>query len=163
MGGEIDRYVQTDGVMYPGFSGGPLMDAAGNVLGISTSGLLRGYSLAVPAPTVARVAESLAAHGRVRRGYLGLTAQVVRLPEAVVTELGQDTGLMVMSVESGGPADSGGLAMGDTIVALESVPVRDLDDLLGGLSGDRVGRAVAVRVLRGGRPTDLTVTVGERS
>ena len=162
-GGQVDRYVQTDVVMYPGFSGGPLVDANGQVLGLNTSALLRGVSLAVPATTLRRVVETLLAHGRVRRGYLGVGAQPVRLPAALAQQLGQETGLLLVSVEPGGPAEQGGLLLGDTIVALDKQPVVHMDNLLDGLSGERVGVAVPVRVVRGGQVQDLTVVIGERA
>jgi S1-C subfamily serine protease len=162
-GGRLDRYLQTDVVMYPGFSGGPLVDAAGGVLGLNTSALLRGISLAVPTLTLRRVVETLLAHGRVRRGYLGVGAQSVRLPAALGERLGQETGVLLVSVESGSPAEQGGLLLGDTIVTLDGQPVRHMDDLLALLSSDRVGAAVPVRVVRGGQVQELTVTIGEHS
>jgi S1-C subfamily serine protease len=162
-GGQIDRYLQTDVVMYPGFSGGPLVDASGQVLGLNTSALLRGISVTVPAATVRAVAETLLAHGHIRRGYLGVGAQPVRLPEALAGQIGQETGLLIASVEPGSPADSGGLMLGDTIVALDGHPVHHMDDLLALLGGDRAGKAVPVRVVRGGQVQDVTVTIGERA
>lgn len=162
-GGELDRYLQTDVVMYPGFSGGPLVDVTGQVIGLNTSALLRGVSLTVPAPTVRRVVETLMAHGRVRRGYLGIGAQPVRLPASLAEHLGQETGLLLVSVEPASPAEQGGLLLGDTIVTLDEQPVRHLDDLLGLLSGDRVGKSVPVRILRGGQLQQMQVVVGERA
>ncbi len=161
-GGEVDRYVQTDVVMYPGFSGGPLVDVSGRVVGLNTSALARGVSLTLPIPTVRRVVETLLSHGRVRRGYLGITAQAARLPAALAEQLGQETGLLIGSVENGGPADKAGLFMGDTVVALDGQAVRQLDDLLALLTGERVGHAITVRFLRGGQVHDVAVTVAER-
>ncbi len=162
-GGQIDRYLQTDVVMYPGFSGGPLVNATGHVVGINTSALLRGTSLALPTTTVRRVVEDLMAHGQVRRGYLGVGTQPARLPAALAEQLGQKTGLLLVSVEPGSPAEQGGLFMGDTVVALDSQPVRHPDELLAFLSGDRVGATVAVRIVRGGQLQDVQVIIGERS
>lgn len=161
-GGEVDRYLQTDAVMYPGFSGGPLVDAAGQLHGLNSSALLRGVSVAIPAATIARVVDTLLTHGRVRRGYLGVGAQPVRLPEALAQSLDQSTGLMLVSVEPGSPAEKGGLHLGDTIVSLGSEPIRQIDDLLGLLAGDRVGESVALKVYRGGEVQDVAITVGER-
>jgi S1-C subfamily serine protease len=162
-GGQLDRYLQTDVVMYPGFSGGPLVDPAGKVLGLNTSALLRGVSLAVPAPTVRRVVETLQTHGRVRRGFLGVGTQPVRLPEEVARQLGQETGLLLVSVNPGGPAGKAGLTLGDTIVGLDNEQVRHLDELSALLSADRVGAEVPVRILRGGQVQELKVVIGERS
>jgi S1-C subfamily serine protease len=161
-GGRVEPYLQTDLVMYPGFSGGPLVDVAGAVLGLNTSALLRGISLAVPTPTVRQVVETLLAHGRVRRGYLGVGAQPVRLPEALAESLGQETGLLLVSVEPGSPADGAGLTLGDTIVALDGQAVRHMDELLALLGGDRVGASVPIGILRGGQTQELVVTIGER-
>jgi S1-C subfamily serine protease len=162
-GGKLDRYLQTDVVMYPGFSGGPLVDAAGQVLGLNTSALLRGVSLTVPAPTVRRVVEALQAHGRMRRGFLGVGAQAVRLPEAVARQVGQETGLLLVSVNPGGPAEEAGLLLGDTIVSLDNHPVRHMDDLLALLSAERVGVTTSVRFVRGGQVQERSVVIGERA
>jgi S1-C subfamily serine protease len=161
-GGRVEPYLQTDLVMYPGFSGGPLVDVAGGVLGLNTSALLRGISLSVPTPTVRQVVETLLAHGRVRRGYLGVGAQPVRLPADLAEGVGQETGLLLVSVEPGAPADGAGLTLGDTIVALDGQPVRHMDELLALLGGDRVGASVPVGIVRGGQTQELTVTIGER-
>jgi S1-C subfamily serine protease len=162
-GGRLDHYLQTDAVMYPGFSGGPLVDAAGRAVGMATSALLRGVSLAVPTDTLRQTVETLLTHGRVRRGYLGVGAQIARLPGGVAAELGQETGLLLGSVEPGSPAERGGLFMGDTIIGLDGQPVRDLDDLLALLGGDRVGKTVKVRIVRSGAVSDVPVTIGEQS
>jgi S1-C subfamily serine protease len=161
-GGRVEPYLQTDLVMYPGFSGGPLVDVAGGVLGLNTSALLRGISLAVPTPTVRQVVETLLAHGRVRRGYLGVGAQPVRLPADLAEQVGQETGLLLVSVEPDAPADEAGLTLGDTIVALDGQPVRHMDELLALLGGDRVGASVPAGIVRGGQTQELTVTIGER-
>jgi S1-C subfamily serine protease len=161
-GGMIDRYLQTDVVMYPGFSGGPLVDALGNVRGINSSALMRGVSLAVPTSTVSRVVEALLEHGRIRRGYLGVGAQPARLPEAIAEELGQETGLLLVSVEKDSPAERGGLVMGDTIVGLGGERVRHLDDLMALLGGNAVGQETPIRVLRGGGLAEVSVVIGER-
>jgi S1-C subfamily serine protease len=161
-GGYLDRYLQTDVVMYPGFSGGPLVGAEGKVLGLNTSALLRGHSLAVPASSLERVVETLLAHGRMRRGWLGVGAQPVRLPEALAQQLGQEIGLLLTSVSPGSPAEEGGLLLGDTIVGLGGQPVRHMDDLLALLSGDRIGATTAVRIVRSGQVQEIDVVIGER-
>lgn len=163
VGGLIDRYLQTDVVMYPGFSGGPLVSASGQPVGLNTSALLRGVSLTVPTPTVRRVVETLLAHGRVRRGYLGISTQTVRLPQAIQDQVGQETGLLLVSVESGSPAEQSGLLLGDTIVSMADTPVHQHDDLLVQLSADRIGQAVPARIVRSGQLQDVSVTVGERT
>jgi S1-C subfamily serine protease len=162
-GGKLDHYLQTDVVMYPGFSGGPLVDASGQFIGLNTSALLRGISLTIPATTLRTVVETLLAKGRVSRGYLGAGAQPVRLPGVLAQQLKQETGLLLISVEPGGPAEKAGLLLGDVIVALAGEPVRHLDDLLVALSGDRVGVCVAVRIVRGGQVQEVNAVIGERT
>jgi S1-C subfamily serine protease len=161
-GGNVDSYLQTDVVMYPGFSGGPLVDVAGRVAGLNSSGLLRGVSPALPLPTLRRVVDTLLAHGRVRRGYLGVSTQRVRLPEKLEEQLQQETGLMVGGVVPDSPAERSGLFLGDTIVAVAGEPVRHHDDLLAKLGEDQVGQSVPFRVLRGGQLHEIGVVIGER-
>ena len=161
-GGLLDRYLQTDVVMYPGFSGGPLVDVNGQVLGLNTSALLRGVSLTVPAASISQVVETLLAHGRVRRGYLGISTQPVRLPESLRQQLGQETGLLLVAVEEGSPGAKGGLVLGDTIVTFDGVSVRAYDDLIALLSGDKVGQEVPAQIIRGGQMQEVKVAIGER-
>lgn len=162
MGGRVERYLQTDVLMYPGFSGGPLVGANGVVYGMNTSAVMQGVSLAIPAPTIKRVVDTLLSHGKVRQGYLGVGAQPVRLPEALSTKFDQETGLLVVSVEPTGPADKGGLMIGDILVAVDGTKLRTMDDLLAFLAGDRVEQAAKFSVVRGGETRDITVTIGER-
>jgi S1-C subfamily serine protease len=162
-GGQMDRYLQTDVVMYPGFSGGPLVDAAGRVVGLNTSALLRGVSLTVPVPTLRRVIQMLLAHGRVRRGFLGMSTQPVRLPAGLAQQLGQETGLLLTAVEPDSPAEQGGLVLGDTLVALDGTPIRQHDDVLTFLSPERIGTAVLARLIRGGQVQEQHVVVGEQT
>src|SRR5215471_1149644 len=161
-GGLLDHYVQTDVVMFPGFSGGPLVNAAGQVLGLNTSALLRGLSLTVPVATLHRVVGMLLAHGKIRRGYLGVSTQPVRLPAGLQQSVGQETGLLLITVEPQSPAEQGGLLLGDTLIAFDDTPVRHPDDLLAFLSTDRIGATVRVRLVRGGQVQEQAVVVGER-
>jgi serine protease DegQ len=108
------------------------------------------------------VVETLLTKGHISRGYLGVGAQPVRLPETLAKQLGQETGLLTVSVEPGGPAEKAGFFMGDTLVALDKQPIRHLDDLLAALGSDRVGATVAARVVRGGQARDLNIVIGER-
>ena len=105
-GGLLERYIRTDAIPYPGFSGGPLVDSSGKVLGMNTSGLSRGASLVVPAGLAWQLAESLAKHGSVRRGYLGVRSQPVEVSAAQQEALGrqQEGGLLLVSVEKRSPA-----------------------------------------------------------
>jgi S1-C subfamily serine protease len=156
-------FAQTDVVMYPGFSGGPLVGVTGQVLGLNSSALMRGVSLAVQTPTIRFVVENLLAHGKMRRGYLGVGIQPARLPAALAEELGQKTAALIVSVENGSPAEKGGLFMGDTIVALDGHNIDDMESLLASLSGTRIGATVPVRIVRGGQVHEVSVTIGERA
>jgi S1-C subfamily serine protease len=162
-GGKLDYYLQTDVVMYPGFSGGPLVDVSGRALGLNSSALLRGISVSVPATSLGLTVAALLEHGRVRRGYLGVGAQVVRLPAVLAAQLNQETGLLLGSVEAGSPAERAGLFMGDTIVTLDDQPIRHLDDLLALLSGDRVGKEAPARIVRGGQVMEIPIVIGEHA
>ncbi len=163
-GGQLDRYLRTDATPYPGFSGGPLVDSEGRVVGVNTSGLARGASLAIPVSLAWQVAEALVKHGRVRRGFLGVRSQPVAIPAAQQRALGREqaSALLLVGVEENSPADAGGLLMGDIITAIAGQPVTEPDGLLAALVGDVVGKATPVEILRGGQPLQLTVTIGER-
>jgi S1-C subfamily serine protease len=163
-GGMLDEYIQSETTPYPGFSGGPLINTEGEVLGLNTSGLTRGSSLTIPVIMAWRVGEALAEHGTVKRGYLGVRTQPVEIPEAGRQALKRDQshGLLVLWLEEGGPAASSGLLVGDILVAIGGQPIGDADDLFSALHSETVGKAIAVEVLRGGHPETLNVTVGER-
>ena len=154
-GGRIDRLIRLDIGIYDGFSGGPLVDAEGRVLGVNTSTLLRGAPTAVPAATVERVLSQLLEHGHVPTGYLGVGMQTVALSE-------ESTGLMVMSVDPAGPAGRGGVLLGDVITAIDDKAVSDPADVLAHLDAGQVGKPARLGLVRAGQPTSLTVTVGDR-
>jgi S1-C subfamily serine protease len=163
-GGMLDEYIRSETTPYPGFSGGPLINAEGEVLGLNTSGLGRGSSVTIPVKVAWRIAESLSKHGSVKRGYLGVRTQPVEISEASRKALNreQKVGLLVLWVEENGPAQAGGVFVGDTIVSVGDKPVNDPDGLFSVLHSDTVGKSVEVEVLRGGKPETLQVTVGER-
>lgn len=163
-GGLLDEYVQTETTPYPGFSGGPLINTEGEVLGLNTSGLTRGSALTIPVKGAWQIADGLAKHGSVKRGYLGVRTQPVEIPESARKALNreQSHGLLVLWLEEGGPAAKGNLFVGDIIVAINGQHVEDPDGLFAALGSDTVGKPVSVEVLRGGRPETVNVTVGER-
>lgn len=158
----MERYVQTDARPYPGFGGGPLIGPRDSVLGVIVAGMMRGVTLAVPADAAWRVAETLKNQGYVKRGYLGILSQPVRLPVAQRME-GRSRGLLVVGVEEDSPADRGGLLMGDILVALDGEDVEDTEELQALLAGDRVGKEVEAAVIRGGAARNTRVIVGQRS
>jgi S1-C subfamily serine protease len=164
-GGTIDRYIRPDITLYPGFAGGALVDAAGQVVGMNTAGR-RGTALTIPAETVDRVVEQLLTKGHIARGYLGVGMQPVRLPQQLRTALNLTTatGVMVVNVEPDSPADRAGLLLGDVLVTLAGVGVGDPGDVRGILNQpDRIGKTVPIQAIRGGTLVELTVTIGERA
>lgn len=160
-GGTLDRYIEADRHTPRGFAGGPLVDAAGAVIGMTTRTLLRGADLAVPTATLHRVVGELVAHGGVRRGYLGVGAFPAQLPPALAQLVGRDRGALVTSVEAGAPAGAAGVLVGDIIVEVAGSPVGDPGALRIAL-GDRPGETVELAVVRGGARHALTVTLGTR-
>jgi S1-C subfamily serine protease len=162
-GTEVEGYLRTDTTFYPGFSGGPLVDAQGRVVGMNSSRLGRGAGLTVPVSAVERIATDLLAGGKVRRAYLGVSSQVAKLPASLAGLAGgRETGLLIVSVETGSPADSGGIQLGDILVEFGGQPVTDTDSLQSQLGPGRIGQATPAAVLRGGELKTLSITVGER-
>jgi len=163
-GGLLERYLRTDAIPYPGFSGGPLVDSAGRVVGLNTSGLAHGASLAIPVSLAWQVAAALEKHGHIRRGFLGVRSQPVPISAAQQSALGrqQASGLLLVGVEPGSPAEQGGLLVGDIIVAIAGQAVADPDELLAALTGEVVDKTTPIQVLRGGSPATIPVTIGRR-
>jgi S1-C subfamily serine protease len=161
-GGRVDRYLQSDIPLQPGFSGSLLADVAGAVVGLNTAGLIRGLSTALPTTTIRRVVESLLAHGRVRRGFLGVGTSPVRLSPALAQKAGQSVALLILSVEPESPASRAGLFMGDAIVSVGGHPVKHAGDLLPVLEEERIGTEVELRIVRTDEFKDVKITVGTR-
>jgi S1-C subfamily serine protease len=161
-GAVLEQFIQVDATPYPGFSGGPLIDPTGAVIGVLTTGLVNGVPLVVPAAAAWRTAETLAEQGHIKRGYLGISSQPVELPAAQRGARAQESGLLIVRVEPDSPAARGGLLLGDILVSIDGKPVADTDDLQAHLAGDRVGATVAIEVIRGGAPQTLSLTIGQR-
>jgi len=163
-GGLLERYLRTDAILYPGFSGGPLVDTSGLVVGLNTSGLARGTALSIPASLAWQVAQALAEHGHIKRGYLGVRSQPVELSAAQQRTLGREQagGLLLVGVEEGSPAEGGGLLVGDIIVAIDGQPVSDPDELVASLTGERIGQPTPIQVIRAGQVVTQPVRIGER-
>ena len=149
-GGKIDRFIRPDLSVYPAFSGGPLVDAEGTTIGMNTWGLSRRNAVTLPLETLERVAGEIVAHGRVSRGYLGVAMQPVR------------GGAIIVDVASGGPAERGGLLIGDVITAIGSVVIEDSDDVQRALASTGAGSDVTLKIVRAGKPHAVTLTLGER-
>jgi S1-C subfamily serine protease len=161
-GFRLEQAIHTSLEPFSGFSGGALVNVRGEVAGISTSALDRGRGLAIPARDVARVVDSLRRHGRLRRGYLGISSLSVALPERQRQGIAE-RGLLVTSIAPGSPADAAHVLVGDVILAIDETSAVRPDDLAAYLSADRVGQRAALRVLRGASPVQLDVTIGERT
>jgi S1-C subfamily serine protease len=158
----LEQFIRTDATPYPGFSGGALIDTEGAVLGILTSGLIRGVGLAIPLSIASRVAGTLARQGHVTRPYLGVGAQAVRLPDGQRAAGVPEQGLLVLSLGDDSPAARGGVLLGDIIIALDGRPVADVDTLQALLAERSVGAPCAIEVVRGGARTAVTVRLGQR-
>jgi len=154
-GGKLDAFLRLDLELYPGCSGSVVVGARGAALGIATSLHSRFAPVAIPAQTVDRVAAELATRGYVARGYLGVGMQPVSLPDG--------GGLIVVSVEKDSPAAEAGLVIGDILIALDGKPVRDTREAQTFLSGENIGRTVAVSILRGGERKEIKLKVGEKA
>jgi S1-C subfamily serine protease len=153
--GHVDQLVRLDVTLYPGYSGGPLVDAEGRIVGINTSGLSRVMAVAIPVSTTNRVVQDLLEKGRIARGYLGIGMHPVRLPDG-------RGGLIVISVPPEGPAGRAGIIIGDVLVQLDGAPVSDHDDVHAHLGADSVGKPLKAAISRGGAGMEVEITVGER-
>ncbi len=161
-GGKLDRYVEADLPLHPGFSGGLVLDLAGRTVGLATAGLLRGAAMVVPVPTLRRVVKALLAHGGVRRGFLGIATLPVRLPASAEKQAGQAGALLVTAVEEDSPAARAGFLVGDVLLTLDGRAVSHLGDLLPLLEEERIGDGAPARILRAGELREATVTIGAR-
>lgn len=164
-GVQIEGIIYADVTLYPGFSGGPLVDMEGRFLGLNSSHLTRQHAAALTIPTLQRVVSALQTHGRIRRGYLGVATQQVPLSAtlAQAASVSQPTALLVVTIEDGSPAEQGGLLIGDIIVTVNDQPATSVDALRAALSATAPGQTLTLRQLRGGQPVDSTLTVGERA
>lgn len=160
-GGQINTLIQATAELLPGFSGGPLIDTEGRVIGINSWNFGRGLTRALPVETAEKVAESLRTHGRVRRAYLGVGAQPIRLSDALANQLGQASGLLVVTVEPDGPAHKAGLLQGDTIVTVDGDAVPGLEGLFATLRAVEADSVHQVGVARAGELKVIPVTLGE--
>jgi serine protease DegQ len=161
-GGRVERFLQSDVTPGRGYSGSLLIDASGKALGLNSAGLVRGSPVTIPFSTLRRVVEALLTHGRVRRGYLGVSGYPARLAPSVADDAGQRGGLILVSVQPDGPADRAGLLQGDLLLALGGKPILHVADLQTELDEDRIGQTLTARIVRAGRPLDVSVAVGSR-
>ncbi len=161
-GSQLEQYVRTDATLYPGFSGGPLVDALGRLVAVNSWTLSQGAGLAIPVGTAARLVQALA-QGGVKRAFLGVGTQVVPLPQSLRESIGgQESGLIVLSLVPDGPAERAGFFIGDVLVSIEGDPLANPDALQAQLTPERVGKPVTINIVRGGELRDLSVEPGQR-
>jgi S1-C subfamily serine protease len=163
-GGLIDQFLRLDLNLYPSIEGGALVDATGQVVGMTVSGPKRTV-ISIPASTINRVVDQLLLKGHIARGYLGLGMQPVRLPETLKNTLNLTSvaGVIAINVESEGPADKSGLLIGDVIIAIDGTAVSDTSDIQAMLGSNSVGKTLNVQIVRGGALVEVALTVGERT
>jgi S1-C subfamily serine protease len=154
-GGRLDSYIRLDLTLYPGSTGGLVVNVAGEAIGIATPALSRIAGVAIPAPNIDRAVEEILKRGRVARGYLGVGLQPVELSD-------HQKGLIVLSIESGGPSAKAGILIGDILISLGGKSVEDTEDVQAALEGHAVGTAIETVVSRGGEQRGISVTIGER-
>jgi S1-C subfamily serine protease len=159
---EIPRVIRIASAPHGALTGGVLADGDGRALGLITAGAIRGTTIVIPADLAIAAARDVAAQGGARQGFIGISSTSVNLPARQRGSRTQEYGLLVTGLVEGSPADQAGLFVGDVIVGFEGEPVQEPEQLVMRLRGDRVGKAVAVTVLRGGVAEDVSLTVGER-
>jgi S1-C subfamily serine protease len=164
-GGNLDQHIRLDLALYPGFSGGPLVNSRGEVVGINTRGLAHGRAVTVPVATVNRVVEELLSKGRIARPYLGIAMQPVEVPDHMRSKLPAKTrvGLLVTHVENGAPAEKAGVLLGDVVFEVGGKIVEHVDAIQDSLATAKIADVLEVKLIRAGKITPVSITLGERS
>ena len=164
-GGNLDQHIRLDLALYPGFSGGPLLNARGEVIGVNTRGLGHGRAVTVPVATVNRVVEQLLEKGHIARPYLGVAMQPVKVPENMRSKLPAEmrVGLLVMHVENSGPAEKAGVMLGDVLFEVGGKTVEHVDAIQDSLATAKIGDVLQIRLIRAGEIKAVSVALGERT
>jgi S1-C subfamily serine protease len=162
--GALDHFLRLDINLYPSQSGGAVVNSQAELIGLATPALSRLSTIAVPIDTLRRLGNELQTQGRIRHGYIGVSAQAVPVPPALREKTQSDVqaGLMLLSVEPDSPAERAGLQLGDILITLNGKATADMDDLQELLTGDSVGKTLEALLIRGGEPVRLPLTIGER-
>jgi S1-C subfamily serine protease len=160
-GGLIDRRIALDVRLAQSEEGGPIFDAAGSCIGMSTFGP-RGQVLVIPAATIDRIVPTLLKDGRVARGWLGVALQAVAVPDALRETVDQSSGLMVMSVVENGPAAQAGIVSGDIILSVDGTSTRRFRKIARHFGSESIGRKAELRVIRSGAVITVKTTIAER-
>ncbi len=164
-GGELDKYSRLDASVFPGSSGGAVIDHRGQFIGLATSALSRVAGLAIPVSTVRSVCRLLEEKGAIPRGFIGVGLQTVPIPESFQKTLSLENaaGIMVLNVEPGGPADKGGILIGDILFEIEKQRVESVEDVQAALEFKNIGKRVHIKLIRGGAAREQEVVIGERN
>ena len=163
-GASLSPYIRLDLSLQPSASGGAVVDASGQIVGIATPRFARFGTVAIPAAMVTTVVDTLLLKGRIPRGYLGVGLQPIRLPEALRQSLQRQekTAAIILEVEPDGPGHTAGLLMGDILLEIAGAPVAHLENIQAQLHGENIGKSVPLKIARGGAIQQLTLLVGER-
>jgi S1-C subfamily serine protease len=160
-GGLIERRIVLDITLAHCEEGGPVFDAAGACLGMSTFGP-RGQVIVIPHATLARVVPQLVKDGHIARGWLGVALHAVAVPDALRESADETSGMMVMSVVENGPAAQAGIVAGDIILSVDGISAHRFRKIARHFGGDSIGRRADVRLIRGGAVVTVQTTIAER-
>lgn len=163
-GGRLEQYIRLDATLYPNSSGGTVVNSRGSILGIATSALSRVAGLAIPAADITRVTKQLLEKGYVPQGYLGVGVYPVAIPDNLKSNLSlpNATGILILNVEKGGPAERSGILLGDVLISLDSTPMERIEDLQTFCASGVIGKSVNSRIIRAGALIEKTIVAGER-
>jgi S1-C subfamily serine protease len=164
-GAALTPYIRLDVGLQPTAIGGAVVDAQGRTVGMATPRFARFGAIAIPAPAIDRVVDTLLKKGHIPQGYLGVGLQPVRLPDALRQSLqrSEKTAAIVLEVEPESPAHKAGIVIGDILIALAGHPVARLEDVHAQLHGEAIGQQLALKFVRGGAVQEVNIVVGERS
>lgn len=161
-GTTMENAIVTDARFNPGYSGGPLVDALGRMVGLNVASVWS-RGIAIPVNTIKNIVDSLAKEGKVKRAYLGIVVNTVSLPKEIARQpqINQSEGLMILSVEENSPAKKAGLAMGDIVLRIEQKPITNVYDLHRFLSDELIGKPTKLLVIRAEEPKEITIVPTE--
>jgi S1-C subfamily serine protease len=163
-GAALAPYIRLDVGLQPTAIGGAVVDAQGRIVGIATPRFARFGAIAIPAPAVDRVVDTLLKKGHIPQGYLGVGLQPVRLPDALRQSLRrtEKTAAIVLEVEPESPAHKAGIVIGDILITIAGHPVARLEDVHSQLHGEAIGKPLALKFVRGGAAQEVNIVVSER-
>jgi S1-C subfamily serine protease len=163
-GGRLEHYIRLDAMLYPNSSGGAVVNSRGSILGIATSALSRVAGLAISAPDITQITKQLLEKGYVPQGYLGVGVYPVAIPDNLKSKLSPEnaTGILILNVEKGSPAERAGVLLGDVLISLDSTPIGKIEDLQTFCASGVIGKSVNARLIRAGALIEKSIVAGER-